>query len=95
MNKSITVAACLVACVCLADRVDTWLASSVVVSNVTLTRLPAGGCSATAVANVTTSLGKTVQIVATPATLAGANLTECLDILDVKAPVLFKNDQGL
>lgn len=95
MKNLITIGACLISAICLADRVDTWLASSVNVKQATLTRTASGGCTVQAMADVTNAAGKTITVMSAPTSVAGANLTECLDILDTKAPVLFKNDQGL
>ncbi len=78
-----------------ADRVDTWLASSVTVQTVTLLKLTDGGCAVSALATVTKSDGGVSLEDSAAIEVSGANRTTCLDVLNNKAPVLFKADKGL
>lgn len=79
----------------LADRIDSWSAASVSVYKVELNLLSDGGCSVTAFASYTKADGGSVTEGSATTEVAGANRTTCLDILNNKAPVLFKNDRGL
>lgn len=88
------------ACVCgaataWADRSDVWLASTVQVKAVNLLLLDDGGCAVSATARYAKSDGgpstETTGFVA----VSGANRTTCLDIINNKAPALFKADRGL
>lgn len=84
-----------IATVALADRIDVWDATSVNVYHVELNKLPDGGCSVLAHASYSKGDGGTVTEGSQTTEVGGANRTICLDILNNKAPVLFKNDKGL
>lgn len=84
-----------------ADRVVTAIDSTVTVTRVELSPLPDGGCAVVAYAtfqNAGVTLpdgGPILQQEGTRAVeVAGANRTTCLDILNNKAPVLFRSDRG-
>lgn len=95
MKKLLLAAALAVSAVALADRTDVWLASTVSVYHVSLDLLPDGGCVVTAFASITKTDGGVTTEGSSPTEVAGANRTTCLDILNNKAPVLFKTDKGL
>ncbi len=77
-----------------ADRVMTDLESSIKVYKTELNSLPDGGCSAQAYARITQSDGGTKTEGSRVVEVSGANRTTCLDILDTKAPALFKSSNG-
>lgn len=95
MKKIIGAVVILAAFVALADRTDVWLAASVDVYKVELFKLSDGGCSVSAYANLSNAAGGTDSQGTRSIEVAGANRTTCLDILNNKAPLLFKTDKGL
>lgn len=95
MKKLLLIAALLIATIAIADRTDTWLASTIAITKVELAPLPDGGCTVTAYGSYSNNLGKVVYEGTATTEVAGANRTTCLDILNNKAPVLFKTDKGL
>ena len=89
---------CLSLAVCslvYADRSDVWLASTVKVQRVELISLPDGGCAVSVRANFSNAAGVTTSELARGVEVAGSARTVCLDILNNKAPALFKADRGL
>lgn len=95
INYAILAAIALVAGVALADRTDVWNAASVSVHDVHLRKLPDGGCSVQAWATYAKQDGGVADRPSNDQQVAGANRTTCLDIMDNKASILFKNDEGL
>lgn len=85
-----------IADVAIADRTDVWTASSVSVTRVDLLKLLDGGCAVAACATYTKQDGGTSGLRCTEqVNVAGANRTTCLDIMNNKAPVLFKSSEDL
>ncbi len=78
-----------------ADRTDVWSAASVNVTLTELHKLPDGGCAVLAVAAMTKQDGGVTIEASRLVEVSGANRTTCLDILNTKAPVLFKTDKDL
>lgn len=87
--------AVVLATVALADRTDIWNANSVAVYQVELIKLSDGGCAVQAYATITKQDGGITSEGSAVTPVAGANRVTCLDIMDVKAPVLFKADKSL
>lgn len=79
----------------LADRTDIWSAASVQVVSTNLQLLDDGGCAVVATARYAKSDGGMAMETSAATQVAGANRTTCLDILQNKAPALFKADKGL
>ncbi len=78
-----------------ADRTDVWSANSVQVTRVELEKLTDGGCAVVAWAVYSKSDGGTASEPSRRAEVSGVNRTDCLNIIDTRAPVLFKSDKGL
>ncbi len=95
VTVGLVVGAVLLSGEAVADRTDVWLSSSVSVYRAELVRLPDGGCAVQAYANVSKSDGGVSSDGSALTDVGGANRTTCLDVLDNKAPVLFKADKGL
>ncbi len=95
-NHFALVAAILVvSVVAFADRTDIWSNSSVKVYQVELMKLPDAGCAVQAWATYTKSDGGIANEPSAITEVAGVNRTDCLNIIDVRAPVLFKAEKGL
>ena len=96
MKKLVLIVAALAVSVAHADRTDVWSASSVAVYKVELNKMTDGGCSVRACATLSKQDGGTKSKCTQEAVeVGGANRTTCLDIIDVKAPNLFKSEEGL
>jgi hypothetical protein len=98
MKKLFTVGLCLAALAAIAaDRVTTVTEASVRVYKVELELLPDAGCSVVAHARITQTDGGTLTEASrggTPVEVAGTNRTDCLNIINTRAPVLFKSTNG-
>jgi hypothetical protein len=95
MKRLLFSVAALLSGLALADRTDTWSAASVKVYQVELLKLSDGGCAVQAHASMSKADGGTTTESSAVVEVSGANRTTCLDIIDTKAPVLFKSDKGL
>ena len=81
--------------VAFADRTDVYLSNSAIVTRVHLDRLADGGCAVDACGQYSKQDGGTTRACTPSIDVAGANRTTCLDLLDNKAPALFKSNEGL
>lgn len=98
MKRSIVVVAVLsflVAAVAYADRTDVWAAATVKTTLVNLTAIADGGCQIQVHAVMTKQDGGTLLDVSSWVDSTGAAQTSCLDIVQTKGLVVFKNDKGL
>lgn len=96
MKKLLIVIALAGASLVWADRTDIWSATSVQVIHVELDLLPDGGCAVSAEATYSLADGgNTIEQRTRKTEVGGANRTVCLDILNSRAPVLFRADKGL
>lgn len=95
MKKLLMIGAVLLSLAALADRTDVWSTASIRVTEVHLSKLPDGGCSVSATGTYTKADGGTLTEATDHFEVAGANRTDCLNILDVRALALFKLDKGL
>lgn len=95
MKRFLFIAALTIAALAFADRTDIWSNASVVVKKVELLKLPDGGCAVQAYASFTKQDGGVVIEGSALTEVAGVNRTDCLNIMDTRAPVLFKADKGL
>lgn len=95
MKRLLVAVAALASVLALADRIDVWSAASVTVYKTELHLLADGGCSVTAWASYSKADGGQVSEGSATTEVAGANRVTCLDILNNKAPLLFKTDRGL
>ncbi len=95
MKRIAIAAALLLGAVVWADRTDVWNANSVAVQKVELDKLIDGGCAVQAYATLTKQDGGMAYEGTRRVEVAGTNRADCLNILDVRAPVLFKSDKGL
>ncbi len=91
----LALASLVFATIALADRTDVWSANSVVVKSVTLVKLADGGCAVAAQADFTKADGGRASEISAMTEVSGVNRTDCLNIIDTRAPVLFKSDKGL
>ncbi len=88
-------AAAVVATSALADRTDIWSNATATVHQVELRKLGDGGCVVQATGIMIKQDGGISLETSRPVEVSGANQTACLDIINTKAPVLFKSDKGL
>lgn len=96
MKRFLIVASLLfVVGVAFADRIDVWSASSARVQEVTLRKLPDGGCAVQAFGTYTKQDGGVVGASSRIQELGPANRAACLDLMDNRARALFLADEGL
>ncbi len=96
MKKIIAVSLCLAAAISFADRSDIWSAASVKANVIHMRRnVLDGGCIIHIESSFSKQDGGTVNVLTSPIEASGPALTQCMDILDTKAPALVKADQGL
>lgn len=95
MKRFIIIMVCFVAYSSFADRIDIWSASSINVQHVDLFKTADGGCLVVASAVIQKQDGGISNDYSKATEVSGANQTACLDILNTRAPVLFKADKGL
>ncbi len=95
MKKLLVLAVVALAGIALADRTEVWLSNSVNVQKVYLSKLADGGCSVRAEALTTKQDGGSALDSSKDLEVSGVNRTDCLNIIDTRAPVLFKADKGL
>jgi hypothetical protein len=77
-----------------ADRVTIVPEASIKVYRVELDKLPDGGCAVTALATMTQTDGGILTEGSRRLEVAGVNRTDCLNIIDTRASVLFKSTNG-
>ena len=91
----VALAVCAIASVANADRTDVWDASTVNVYRVDLEKLPDGGCAVTAFATMSKQDGGVISDGTRRTEVSAGNRTDCLNIINVRAPVLFRADKDL
>jgi hypothetical protein len=77
-----------------ADRVVTVREATIDIYKVELDQLRDGGCAVTAYASMTQTDGGLLTEGSRRVEVAGVNRTDCLNILDTRAPALFKSTNG-
>ena len=78
-----------------ADRTDVHLSSTVRIHKVDLYKLADGGCAVQAYGTYLKTDGGVTDRPSVLREVAGANRTDCLNIMDTRAPALFRADEGL